>query len=88
MIGAGDNYVIFKNEVTTLLGFWMVTNLTFKEPHNSSIKKAQTAKVKLQMHTMTYEVISDCIRAVQIMSIQVVALYQCDLWSDQQEVGR
>lgn len=87
-IGAGDDYVLFNSEVKRWLGVWMDTNLTFEEHHNSCMKKAKTAKAKHRMLTKTYGVISDSIRAVQIVCVQVVALYESELRSDPQEVGR
>jgi hypothetical protein len=87
-ITVGDGFVKFYKEATRWLGVWMDANLTFKEHHNRYMKKARAAEARLQSFTKTYGIVPACVRAVQVASVQAVALYGSELWWDPKEVGR
>lgn len=60
--------------MTRWVAVWMDTNLTFKENHNQSRKKARAAEVLLWSLIGMYQVILACVGAVQIAWVQVVML--------------
>jgi len=66
----------------------MDTHLSFKEQHNWCTKKARAADARLRTLTLTYGIVPESIRAVQVACVQAVALYGSELWWDPKEVGR
>jgi len=52
------------------------------------MKKARAAEARLQTLTTTYGVVPESVRAVQVASIQGVALDRSKLWWDPKEAGR
>jgi len=53
----------------------MDTDLTLKEHHNRSMKKARAAQAPFRSLTGACEVLPACMRAVQVACVQAVTLY-------------
>jgi len=88
IIRVGNGIIRFNTQATRLLGVWMDAHLTFKEQHNRCMKKARAAGARFRTFTVTYGVVPESIRAVQVACVQTVALYGSELWWDPREVGR
>lgn len=66
----------------------MEAHLTVTEHHNQCMKKATAEEARLRTLTMTYGVVPESMRAIQIASIQMVTPYESKLWWDPTDVGR
>jgi len=66
----------------------MDAHLTFKVHQDQCMKKARAANVRLLSVTTTYSVGPEWVRAVEVTSVQVVAIYGSEHWWDRQDVGR
>ena len=87
-INVGNGFVRFNKETTRLLGVLMDAHLTFKEHHNSCMKRARAAAARVSVLTKLHGIIPQQVRAVQIACIQAVALYASELWLYPGEIGR
>jgi len=63
-------------------------HLTFTDHHNQCMKTARAAEAMLGTITMTYGVVPESVRAIQVVCVQAVALYGSELWWDPREVDR
>jgi len=66
----------------------MDAHLTFKENHNRCLKNARAAEARLCTLTRMHGIVPERVRAVQIASVQAVALYGSELWWGPKETGR
>jgi hypothetical protein len=66
----------------------MVAHRTFKEQHDQHMQKANAAEARLRTMAKTSSVARDGVYAVQVTSVQAVALYGKVLWWDLSTVGR
>jgi hypothetical protein len=87
-IHVGNGFVQFNKEATRWLGVWMDAHLTFKQHHNRCMKKARAAEAQLRALTKMHGIVPERVRAVQIASVQAIALYGSERWSDPREIGR
>ena len=65
----------------------MDAHLTFKEHLNRCMKKARAAAARFETLARTYGVVPESLRAVKPACVQVVALYESELWCVPREVG-
>jgi len=86
-IRVSSRFIGFNTQATHWLSVWMDAHLMFKEQHNRCMKKASAADARLPTLTTTYGIVSESVRAVQVVCVQAVALYGSELWCNPKEVG-
>jgi len=87
-ISVAAGFVRFNKDATWWQGVWMDAHLTLKEHHNRCIKKAWAAEARLHVLTRMHGIVPERARAIQVASVQAVALYGSKLWWEPKEIGR
>jgi len=78
-IRVGNESIRFNAQATWTLEVWMDAHLTFKEHHHQYMKKVRAAEASLRTLTRSYGVVPESIRAVHVVYVQAVALYESEL---------
>jgi len=70
----------FNKQATRRLGIWIDSGLSFKDHHQTMVKKARNAQQRMRRLTGRMGLVPENVRRIQVACVQVVDMYGSELW--------
>ena len=84
-VRVGDYEVQFNQHATRWLGIWIGSKMTLKEHHSARMKKARKVMHCIRRLTGQLGISPEACRRASMACVQASALYEADLWWDDQK---
>jgi phage terminase small subunit len=72
----------FNSHATRWLGVWIDSHLSLKEHQNTMMSKAYRAEARVRSLRGKFGLSPENVRKIQVAAVQAVALYEVELWWD------